>query len=92
MVVIIYNMVPGTANNHQPPQLLWDGSTLDVSKLRIFGCRVIVKDPAKKLGKFVVCTWDGIYLRPDKGGDGHCIYDPQTKRFNNSCDVFFLKG
>jgi hypothetical protein len=56
MAVIIYNMVPETANNHQPPQLLWDGSTPDVSKLRTFGCRVMVKDPAKKLGKFVVRT------------------------------------
>jgi hypothetical protein len=56
MAVIIYNMVPGTANNHQSPQLLWDGSTPDVSKLRTFSCRVIVKDPAKMLGKFVVRT------------------------------------
>jgi hypothetical protein len=29
MAVIIYNMVFETANNHQPPQLLWDGSTPD---------------------------------------------------------------
>jgi hypothetical protein len=92
MAVIIYNMVPETANNHQPPQLLWDGSTPDVSKLRTFGCRVMVKDLAKKLGKFVVRTWDGIYLRLDKGGDGYRIYDSQTKRFNNSRDVFFLEG
>jgi hypothetical protein len=48
----------------------------------------MVKDPAKKLGKFVVCTWDGIYLRPDEGGNG---YDSQTKQFNNSRDVFFLE-
>jgi hypothetical protein len=75
MAVIIYNMVFETANNHQPPQLLWDNSTPDVSKLHTFGCRVMVKDPAKKLGKFVVRTWDGIYLEPDKGGDGHRIYD-----------------
>jgi hypothetical protein len=92
MVVIIYNMVLGTANNHQPPQLLWDGSIPDVSKLRTFDCRVIVKDPAKKLGKFVVHTWDSIYLRPEKGSNGHRIYDPQTKQFNNSRDVFFLES
>jgi hypothetical protein len=52
----------------------------------------MVKDSTKKLGKFVVRTWDGIYLKPDEGGDSHCIYDPQMKRFNNSRDVFFLKG
>jgi hypothetical protein len=92
MAVIIYNMVSRTANNHQPPQLLWDGSTPDVSKLRTFSCRVMVKDLAKKLGKFVVRTWDGIYFGPDEGGDSHCIYDSQTKQFNNSCDVFFLEG
>jgi hypothetical protein len=76
MAVIIYNMVLETTNNHQSPQLLWNGSTPDMSKLRTFGCRVMVKDPAKKLGKFVVYTWDGIYLGPDEGGNGHCIYDP----------------
>jgi hypothetical protein len=47
-----------------------------MSKLRTFGCRVMVKDPTKKLGKFVVHTWDGIYLKLDEGGDGHRIYDP----------------
>jgi hypothetical protein len=51
----------------------------------------MVKNLAKKLSKFVVRTWDGIYLRLDESSDGHHIYDPQTKRFNNSCDVFFLK-
>jgi hypothetical protein len=56
MAVIIYNMIPRTANNHQSPQLLWNGSTLDVSKLHTFGCRVMVKNPAKKLGKFVIRT------------------------------------
>jgi hypothetical protein len=85
-------MVLETANNHQPPQFLWDGSTPDVSKLHTFGCRVMVKDLAKKLGKFVVRTWNGIYLEPDEGGDDHCIYDPQTKQFNNSRDVFFLES
>jgi hypothetical protein len=60
-----------------------------MSKLRTFGCRVM--DSAKKLGKFVVRTWDGIYHGPDEGNNGHRIYDPQTKQFNNSHDVFFLE-
>jgi hypothetical protein len=51
----------------------------------------MVKDPAKKLSKFVVRTWDGIYLGFDEGDNGHRIYDLQTKRFNNSRDVFFLE-
>jgi hypothetical protein len=52
----------------------------------------MVKDLAKKLGKFVVRTWDGIYFRLDEDGNDHHIYDPQTKRFNNNRDVFFLEG
>jgi hypothetical protein len=36
-------MVSETANNHQLPQLLWDGSTLDVLKLHTFSCRIMVK-------------------------------------------------
>jgi hypothetical protein len=52
----------------------------------------MVKDSTKKLGKFVVRTWDGIYLGLDEGGDDHRIYNSQTKWFNNSRDVFFLEG
>jgi hypothetical protein len=52
----------------------------------------MVKDPVKKLDKFVVHTWNGIYLRSDEDGDGYRIYDPQTKWFNNNRDVFFLEG
>src|SRR5271163_4053923 len=31
-------------------------------------------------------------MGPAKGGDGHKIYDPTTKRMNTSRDVFFLEG
>jgi hypothetical protein len=92
MAVIVYNMVPGAANNYVAPQYVWDKSIPDVSRLKTFGCKVLVKDLAKKLGKFVIRTWDGIYLGPVDGGDGHRIYDPATKRLNNSHDVFFLEG
>jgi hypothetical protein len=92
MAVIVYNMVPRAANDHVAPQYMWDKSIPDVSRFRTFECKVLVKDPTKKLGKFVIRTWDGIYLGPADGGDGHCIYDPATKRLNNSRDVFFLEG
>jgi hypothetical protein len=92
VAVIVYNMVPGAANNHVAPQYVWDKSIPDVSRLRTFGCKVLVKDPTKKLGKFVIRTWDGIYLGLADGGDDHRIYDPVTKRLNNSHDVFFFEG
>jgi hypothetical protein len=91
MAIIVYNMVPGAANNHVAPQYVWNKSIPDVSRLRTFRCKVLVKDPAKKLGKFVIRTWNGIYLGLADGGDGHRIYDPATKILNNSHDVFFLK-
>jgi hypothetical protein len=91
MAVIVYNMVPGAANDHVAPQYVWDKSIPDVSRLRTFGCKVLVKDPAKKLGKFVIRTWDSIYLDPADGGNSHHIYDPATKRLNNSRNVFFLE-
>jgi hypothetical protein len=92
MAIIVYNMVPRAANDHVAPQYVWDKSIPDVSRLRTFECKVLVKDPAKKLGKFVIRTWDGIYLGLADGGDGHYIYDSVTKRLNNSRNVFFLKG
>jgi hypothetical protein len=33
-----------------------------------------------------------IILGPADKGDSHCIYDPVTKRLNNSRDIFFLEG
>jgi hypothetical protein len=92
MAVIVYNMVPGAANDYVAPQYVWDKSIPDVSRLKTFGCKVLLKDPTKKLGKFVIRIWNSIYLGPADGGNGHCIYDPVTKRLNNSRNVFFLEG
>jgi hypothetical protein len=92
MVVIVYNMIPRAANDHITPQYVWNKSIPNVSRLRIFGYKVLVKDLAKKLGKFIIHTWDGIYLGSADGRDDHRIYDTATKRLNNSRDVFFFKG
>jgi hypothetical protein len=67
MAVIVYNIVPGAANDHIAPQYVWDKSIPDVSRLRTFKCKVLVKDPTKKLGKFIIRTWDGIYLGSTDG-------------------------
>ena len=90
MATIVHNCSPVKPNNNHSPSELWENKVPDVSKLRTFGCRVLVKDP-EPTGKFTIRTWDGIYVGPAKGGDGHRIYDPATKRFNNSRDVFFLE-
>jgi hypothetical protein len=92
MAVIVYNIVLRATHNHVAPQYVWDKFIPNVSRLRTFRCKVLIKDPAKKLGKFVICTWDGIYLDLADGRDGHHIYDPATKKLNNSRDVFFLEG
>ena len=63
----------------------------DVSKLRTFGCRVLVKDPDTK-GKFTIRTWDGINMGPVQGGDDYKIYDPSIRRMSVTRDVHFLEG
>jgi hypothetical protein len=47
MAVIVYNMVPEAANDHVAPQYVWNKSISDVSRLRTFGCKVLVKDPLR---------------------------------------------
>ena len=91
MSCIVHNLAPTKANGNAPPALAWDNKPPNVSSIRTFGCRVLVKDPEPP-GKFSVRTWDGIYMGPAEGGDGHKIYDPATKRMNTTRDVFFLEG
>src|SRR5271163_3685048 len=88
---ILHNLSPTKANANAAPVFSWDNRLPNVSAIRTFGCRVLVKDPDPP-GKFSIRTWDGIYMGPAEGGDGHKIYDPTTKRMNTSRDVFFLEG
>src|SRR6202000_1860466 len=91
MAAIILNMAPTKAHPKSSPLQEWTGTTPNVSSIRTFGCRVLVKDPSPT-GKFTARTWDGIYLGPSQRGDGHRIWDPNTARMNNSRDVYFLEG
>ena len=87
---IVANSAPTKANDNVSAYELYNGSKPDVSKLRTFGCRVLVKDYQPE-DKFSIRAKEGIYLGPATGGDGHRIYDPCTKRLINSRDVCFLE-
>ena len=87
---IVLNMTPTKAHKKSSMHKEWTGTAPDVSKIKTFGCRVLVKDPSPS-GKFAARTWDGIYLEPSQGGDGHRVWDPATSRMNNSRDVYFLE-
>jgi hypothetical protein len=89
--VQICNMAPIKPNNNLSSLQLWENKVPDVSKVRTFGCRVLVKIPEPQ-GKFTLRTWEGIHLGPSDKGDGYRIYDPQTKKINISRDVYFLEG
>ena len=83
-------MVPNKHNSSISPIQLMDRNVSDVSNVRTFGCRVLVKDNDPPT-KFSVRTWDGIYMGPAAGADGHKIYDPVTKKMSVSRNVFFLE-
>ena len=91
MAGLIRNLAPAKPLGAQSPAEIWDGAKPTVTHLRIFGCRVLVKTP-DPTGKFEVRTWDGIYLGPASGEDGHRIYNPATSRVSVSRDVYFLEG
>ena len=91
IAVFIANASPTKANEGDAtPDHAWDGKTTNLSTLRTFGCRVLVKD-YHATGKFQVKAREGIYMGPGTRGDGHRIWIPATKAFVCSRDVYFLE-
>ena len=91
IAVFIANASPTKANEGDAtPDYAWDGKTTNLSTLRTFGCRVLVKDYHAS-GKFQVKAREGIYMGPGTRGDGHRIWIPATKAFVCSRDVYFLE-
>ena len=67
MTVIVLNMAPTKAHPKSSAYKEWHGAAPNVSNIKTFGCRVLVKDPSP-VGKFSARTWDGIYLGPAQRG------------------------
>ena len=61
--VLVQNASPTKPNSFISAAEKWGGAKSDVSRLRTFGCRVLVKDPDIK-GKFTIRTWNGINMGP----------------------------
>jgi len=89
--VLIQNTSLTKTNGSISASEKWSGEKPYVSKIRTFGCRVLVKDSNTK-EKFTIRTWDGINIGPAQGRDGYKIYDPSTKHMNVTHDVHFLEG
>jgi len=78
--VSIYNCLPHKALNGQTPEEAWTGKTPDVSKFRVFGCKVWIMNTTKHLPKFGDRAKVGIFLGLPRNHKGYlCLY-PNTKR------------
>jgi len=91
MATIIHNITPIKHNAGKSPYEASTHEVPNVSEIRTFGCRVLVREE-RPAGKFAVQAWNGIYMGPAQGGDGYRIYDPQTDRMGTSRNVIFQEG
>lgn len=89
--VYLLNLSPTKFLNHCTPEEVWSGKCPDVSRLRIFGCKVhahIPKEKRKKLDiKSTVCIMVG-YSTESKA---YRLYDPLKKIVFVSRDLIFFE-
>ena len=88
----IWNVVPTRALSGTTPHEAWSGNSPDLSRFRIFGCKVYVHIPDEKWrkldSKVVQCVFIG-YVKDKKAY--RCI-DQCTGTVYESCDVTFDEG
>src|SRR5690606_6016433 len=78
--VQLYNHLPHKALHGRTPEEAWSGEVPDVSKFRIFGCKVWIMSSKKHLSKFANRSRVGIFLGFSKNHKGYLCYFADTHR------------
>ena len=76
----IYNCIGHKALKGHTPHEGWSGEVPDVSKFRVFGCKVWVMSTQKFLPKFSSRSRCGVFLGFPNDSNGSLCYFPDTKR------------
>lgn len=85
----IVNVLPGATG--YAPNEIWYGSKPDISNIRVFGCRAMVKKPDQLRKKLDAKSHPCIYLRNADDAKGYRLYDPISRKIITSRDVIFLE-
>ncbi|KAK1695084.1 hypothetical protein QYE76_011781, partial [Lolium multiflorum] len=77
-------------HNKTPYELL-TGNKPNVTYIRVFGCKCLVKNNKGKLGKFEIRTIEGIFVGYAENSHAYRYYNRSTGAIEVSCDVVFLE-
>jgi transposase InsO family protein len=85
------NRAPTKANNNRSPFELWTGQRPNLSHLRIFGCKALMRKPEKKLHKLDERAVEVLYLGVGPSESQYRLWIPGARRMAVSRDVIFLE-
>ncbi|KAK1695465.1 hypothetical protein QYE76_012162 [Lolium multiflorum] len=77
-------------HNKTPYELL-TGNKPNVTYIRVFGCKCLVKNNKGKLGKFETRTIEGIFVGYAENSHAYRYYNRSTGTIEVSCDMVFLE-
>ncbi len=86
------NQCPTKALDSKTPQEAWSGRKLDVSHLRIFGCKAFTHVPDEKRTKLESKSMPCVFLGYYEGIKVYRLMCVETKRIIKSKDVVFIEG
>ncbi len=90
---LIKNVVPhSTLPPDMSPFELWTGNKPSVSTICTFGCKATLAVPKKQCDKLVSQSISGLHLGLAPGKKAFLVFDPNTHRIHESCNVHFFEG
>ncbi len=92
MAVHIKNRCPTKALDSKTLQEAWNGRKLDVSHLRVFGCKSFAHVPDEKRTKLKSKSMPCVFLGYYKITKAYRLMYVKTKRIIKSRDVMFIEG
>jgi hypothetical protein len=88
--VYLINKLPSVTLNFKTPFEILYGRKIDLGHLKVFGCTCFVY--THKLDKVDFTSIKAIFLGYSSRKKGYKCYDPKTKKFHISRNVFFLEN
>ncbi len=89
--VYIKNRCPTKALDSKTPQEAWSGRKLDVSHLRVFGCKSFAHVPDEKRTKLESKSIPCVFLGYHEGAKAYRLMCVETKKILKSRDVVFIE-
>lgn len=89
--VKVINLLPNSTNREKCPDEIWYNSPQDLSFLRIFGTRAMVKIPDEQRKKLEKKSVECVFVGYAENTRGYRLYNLNTKKIIISRDVIFFE-